>query len=149
MGHHLPLRQIRNHLRIFPFALLPLLLAAKKPNSTTIQRIFIYIFLKCNNIFQDLKIWRKYIIHLWYFNNYNQFITITVLDNIHRPVFYLKLNLTPQVCPYLTGNTLRLRYDPNRLILSVGLWRWYINITKTILDIIHRPVFYLKLNSTL
>jgi hypothetical protein len=27
--------------------------------------------------------------------------------------------------------------------------RWYINITITILDIIHRPVFYLKLNSTL
>jgi hypothetical protein len=25
-----------------------------------------------------------------------------------------------------------------------GLWRWYINITITILDIIHRPVFYLK-----
>jgi hypothetical protein len=24
---------------------------------------------------------------------------------------------------------------------SVGLWRWYINITITILDIIHLPVF--------
>jgi hypothetical protein len=34
-------------------------------------------------------------------------------------------------------------------MLSIGLWRWYINITITILDIIHRPVFYLKLNSTL
>jgi hypothetical protein len=31
----------------------------------------------------------------------------------------------------------------------IGLWRWYINIAITILDIIHRPVFYLKLNSTL
>jgi hypothetical protein len=30
-------------------------------------------------------------------------------------------------------------------MLSVGLWRWYINITITILDIIHRPVFYLHL----
>jgi hypothetical protein len=30
------------------------------------------------------------------------------------------------------------------LMLFVGLWRWYINITITILDIIHRPVFYLK-----
>jgi hypothetical protein len=29
-------------------------------------------------------------------------------------------------------------------MLSTGLWRWYINITITILDIIHRPVFYLK-----
>jgi hypothetical protein len=27
---------------------------------------------------------------------------------------------------------------------SVGLWRWYVNITITIMDIIHRPVFYLK-----
>jgi hypothetical protein len=26
------------------------------------------------------------------------------------------------------------------------MWRWYINITITILDIIHRPVLYLKLN---
>jgi hypothetical protein len=28
-------------------------------------------------------------------------------------------------------------------MLSTGLWRWYINITITILDIIHHPVFYL------
>jgi hypothetical protein len=27
-------------------------------------------------------------------------------------------------------------------MLSVGLWRWYINVTITILDIIHRPVLY-------
>jgi hypothetical protein len=31
-------------------------------------------------------------------------------------------------------------------MLSIGLWRWYINITFTILDIIHRPVLYLKHN---
>jgi hypothetical protein len=29
-------------------------------------------------------------------------------------------------------------------MLSIGLWRWYISITITILDIIHRPAFYLK-----
>jgi hypothetical protein len=29
-------------------------------------------------------------------------------------------------------------------MLSVGLWRWYINIIITILDIICRPVFYLN-----
>jgi hypothetical protein len=29
-------------------------------------------------------------------------------------------------------------------MLSIGLWRWYINITITILDIIRRPVFHLK-----
>jgi hypothetical protein len=28
----------------------------------------------------------------------------------------------------------------------MGSWRYYINITITILDIIHRPVFCLKLN---
>jgi hypothetical protein len=39
---------------------------------------------------------------------------------------------------------LRLRYEPNRLMLSISLWRWYINTTITILDIIHRPVSYLK-----
>jgi hypothetical protein len=29
-------------------------------------------------------------------------------------------------------------------MLSIGLWRWYINIAINILDIIHRPIFYLK-----
>jgi hypothetical protein len=87
---------------------------------------------------RSIGLWR------WYIN-----VTITILDIIHRPVFYLKLNSTLYVCPYLTGNTLRLRYESNRLMLSIGLWRWYINITITILDIIHRHIFYLKLNSTL
>jgi hypothetical protein len=80
----------------------------------------------------------------WYVN-----MTITILDIMHRPVFYLKLNSTLYVCPYHTRNTLRLRYEPNRLMLSIGLWRWYINTTITILDIMHRPVYHLKLNSTL
>jgi hypothetical protein len=30
------------------------------------------------------------------------------------------------------------------LLKCVGLWQWYINITITILDIIHRPAIYLK-----
>jgi hypothetical protein len=34
-------------------------------------------------------------------------------------------------------------------MLSIGLWRWYINISITILDTINRPVFCLKVNSTL
>jgi hypothetical protein len=29
-------------------------------------------------------------------------------------------------------------------MLSTGLRRWYVNITLTILDILHRPVFYLE-----
>jgi hypothetical protein len=32
-------------------------------------------------------------------------------------------------------------------MLSVGLWRYYVNITVTILNIMHRPGFYKKLNS--
>jgi hypothetical protein len=85
--------------------------------------------------------WKLESVGLWrlYIN-----ITITILDIIHRPVFYLKFNSTLYVCSYLTGNTLRLRYEPNRLMLSIGLWRWYVNITITTLDIIHHPVFYLK-----
>jgi hypothetical protein len=74
-----------------------------------------------------------------------------ILDIIQRPLFYLKHNVSCRcltqsnvnkirisVCLYLTGNTLRLRYETNRLMLSIGLWRWYINITITILGIIHR-----------
>jgi hypothetical protein len=33
--------------------------------------------------------------------------------------------------------------SPLRLMGSIGVWRWY-NITITILDIVNRPVFYLK-----
>jgi hypothetical protein len=56
-------------------------------------------------------------------NKIYRFVTTvyTILDIINRPVFYLKLNSTLQVCPYLTGNTLRLRYEPNRLMLFIGL----------------------------
>jgi hypothetical protein len=71
-------------------------------------------------------------------------ITITILDINHRPVFYLKLSSTLYGFPYLTGNTLRLRYEPNRLMLSIGSCRCYINITTTILDIIHRLAFFFK-----
>jgi hypothetical protein len=42
-----------------------------------------------------------------------------------------------------------LRYRPHSLMTSVSLWWWYININITILYIIHCPVLYLKLNSTL
>jgi hypothetical protein len=67
-------------------------------------------------------------------------ITITFLDIIHRPVFYLKLNSSLYVCPYLKGKTLRFCYESNRLMLSIGLWRCYVNITSTFFDIIYRPV---------
>jgi hypothetical protein len=78
----------------------------------------------------------------WYIN-----ITITNLDIIHRPVFYLKHDLSRRslkqrnvnkIYRFVTGNTLRLRYDPNRLMLSIGLWRWYINTNIRIMDIIHK-----------
>jgi hypothetical protein len=45
---------------------------------------------------------------------------------------------------YLTENALRLHYEANRVILSIGLWRLYINITITVLGNNDRPVFYLK-----
>jgi hypothetical protein len=78
---------------------------------------------------------------LWRWN-ITRNIAITTLDSIHRPVFNVKHNSTLQVFPYLTENTLRLRHEPNRLILSIGLWLCYINIL--ILDIIQCPVFHLK-----
>jgi hypothetical protein len=86
-------------------------------------------------IIKSMGLWQWYII-----------ITITILDIIHRPAFHLKLNSNVNFCLYPIGNTLRLRYEPNRLMLSIGLLRWYINVAITILDIIHRPVFYLKYN---
>jgi hypothetical protein len=39
-----------------------------------------------------------------------------ILDIINRPFFYLKLNSTLQVFPYLTENALRLRYETTRLV---------------------------------
>jgi hypothetical protein len=45
------------------------------------------------------------------------FITITILDIMHCPFLYLKLN---QIYKFIRAN---------RLMLPVGLWRWYINIT--------------------
>jgi hypothetical protein len=52
-----------------------------------------------------------------------------------------------QLCRFLRnseGNTIDLRYESNRLMLCTGLWWRYINMTITILGIIHRPVYYLK-----
>jgi hypothetical protein len=53
----------------------------------------------------------------------NEYINIInkILDIIHLTAFYLKLNSTLLVSPYLTGNTLRLRYETNRLMLSIVL----------------------------
>jgi hypothetical protein len=36
---------------------------------------------------------------------------------------------TLHICSYFKGNTLHLRYEPNRLMLSIGLRLWYINIS--------------------
>jgi hypothetical protein len=68
-------------------------------------------------------------------------VTITILDIIYRPVYYLKLNSALWDCPYVTGNILHFLYEPNRLMLSVGFGRWNINITIIILDNINRPVY--------
>jgi hypothetical protein len=83
-----------------------------------------------NRLMQSLGLWR------WYIN-----ITVTVLDINHRPVFYLK---HVWQFSYFTGNTLRLRFESNRLMRSIGLWRWYVSINIAILCIIYRIFFYLK-----
>jgi hypothetical protein len=51
-------------------------------------------------------------------------------------------------CPYLTGNTCTSPIQAQQVNVICRFWRWYINITISILDIIHRPAFYFKLNST-
>jgi hypothetical protein len=81
-----------------------------------------------------------------------RFVTIVYQYDYHNSghypssclLFKTQLNSTLYVWPYLTRNTLRLHYEPNRSVLSIGLWRWYNNITITILYIIHRPVFLFK-----
>jgi hypothetical protein len=45
-----------------------------------------------------------------------RFVSITIEDIIHRPVF-IKTQLNSIGLPYLLGNTLRLRYEPNMLTL--------------------------------
>jgi hypothetical protein len=57
-------------------------------------------------------------------------------------LFKTQLNFIGLSVPH--RNTFRLRYEPNRLMLSTELSLWYIIITIIILDTIHLPVFYLK-----
>jgi hypothetical protein len=77
-----------------------------------------------------------------------RFVTTVYLYNCHNSGHYpssrLLFNTYDGQCSYLKANTLRLRYEPNRLMRSIGLWRRYINITVTILDIFHRPVLSLR-----
>jgi hypothetical protein len=61
----------------------------------------------------------------------------------HYPSSCLLFKTHERSCSYLTGNILRLLYEFNGLVWSVGLWR-YINIFVEILDVIRYLVFYLK-----
>jgi hypothetical protein len=72
----------------------------------------------------------------WYIN-----ITVTALDIIHRYVLYIKQTID-HVRTRQEAHC--LRYELNKLMRSVVLWWWYINITIIILDTIHRCVFCLK-----
>jgi hypothetical protein len=81
-----------------------------------IKMPYIYIYISCINI--------------------SQFWTLLIA------VFYWKLDSVG--FPYLIGNILRFPYEPNRLMLPIGLWRWYINVTIAISYVIHSPVFHLK-----
>jgi hypothetical protein len=71
-------------------------------------------------------------------------ISNTILDIIHSPAFCLKLNSTGLSISYRKHITSPLLAQQVNAIYR--FWRWYINIIITILDIIHRPVFYLKHN---
>jgi hypothetical protein len=68
-------------------------------------------------------------------------VAVTILDNLHCPGTVSKMHRFVRT----SQETLCLRYEPNRLMLSIGVWRWYIYIIIAVLDIIHCPVFYLKL----
>jgi hypothetical protein len=62
-------------------------------------------------------------------------------------LFRTQLNSIGLFVPHRKHITSPLR--DQQVMLSIGLWWWYINVTITILDVIHRPVSYLKLDSTL
>jgi hypothetical protein len=84
-----------------------------------------------NPLMRSIGLWQ------WYIN-----IPITILNIIHCPVFYLKQKMDN------VRTALEIHYfsatEPNRLMRTTGLWRWYINTTVRIPNIIHRHVFYLK-----
>jgi hypothetical protein len=72
-----------------------------------------------------------------------RFVTMVYWYNYHNSGHY------PSSCvlfkTQLNSVGLRLRYEPSRLMLSIGLWRWCINLTITILDIIfYLIIFCLK-----
>jgi hypothetical protein len=73
-------------------------------------------------------------------------ITVTILDIIHRPVFfYLKLTqLYWFVLPRKKHITSPLRAQQVNTIYCIGLSRCHVNISITILGIIHCPAFCLK-----
>jgi hypothetical protein len=88
----------------------------------------------------------------WYIN-----VTITILDIIHLLTFYLNHDVSyrclkqrnvSKIYRFVRTSEetyyLRRRYEPNRLMLSIGLWPLYNNVAITVLNIIHRPVFLTK-----
>jgi hypothetical protein len=71
-------------------------------------------------------------------------ISITILDITHCPVFYLETKFALQDSLNLTGSILCLLYEPNRLMLYIGLWLYnYHNSLHYLLDIIYLPAFHL------
>jgi hypothetical protein len=69
-------------------------------------------------------------------------------DSSHLIDFDMQLQLafTAGLSSVWSCYTRYIRYEPNRLMLSIGLRRVYINVIITILDIGHRAVFYVKRN---
>jgi hypothetical protein len=65
---------------------------------------------------------------------------LQVCDLTIKPPMLLRLyNLLPMILS-------KWKFQFDYTISYTGLWRWYINITITILNIIHLPIFYLKQN---
>jgi hypothetical protein len=71
-----------------------------------------------------------------------------ILNIIHRLVSYLKLNSIDISLPHREHITSQLRVQKINVIYSFVMMVRCINVTITIQDTIHRPSFYLKLNST-
>jgi hypothetical protein len=64
---------------------------------------------------------------------------IGIIYNYQNSRYYLSFCLLFNIQPNSIGLS-----APHRLMPSIGVSRWHINITNTILDVIHRPVFYFK-----
>jgi hypothetical protein len=84
--------------------------------------------------------------HCSSFHKLSQFITFKAEDSYNYHNYGLYSSSCLLFKTHLSSRGLSVSQRKN---ITCGVWRWHIRITTTILDIIHRPVFYLNLNPTL